>query len=404
MVTKSYINSITPGPAPVVLHASQYDKLSRTYVFTLTSGGEPFEIPEGALVAVQGTKPDKTGFQYSCTFSGAEVTFRIEDQMTVLAGEIPCELVITQTTASGTAILGTSNFLLIVEEAALADDTVISETDLPLIQEALQVAPEVVASASSAAAARDQAVAAATAAGTSETNAAAAAQTATAAITQIGTSVEQAASSATSASGSATSASESATAAAASATSASGSASDAEAWAVGKRGGVDVPSTDETHENNAKWYAQESSTGGAAALAALSGLTFGQNTDGEWGYKIGGADPVHPFKSIYRENVLEAKSSASGTNSASINFTVETSGQYVIVFASRINTTGGTRTLTVNDEAQTLVTWHSTTGWNLNAYAWTGPLSVGDVVEGRYAVSGASSNGATSIWVARLYT
>lgn len=38
---------------------------------------------------------------------------------------------------------------------------------------------------------------------------------------------------------------------------ASGSAEDAEAWAVGERGGDPVPATDPTHENNAKYYADE---------------------------------------------------------------------------------------------------------------------------------------------------
>lgn len=35
---------------------------------------------------------------------------------------------------------------------------------------------------------------------------------------------------------------------------ASDSAEDSEAWAVGKRGGVDVPSTDDTYQNNAKYW------------------------------------------------------------------------------------------------------------------------------------------------------
>lgn len=35
------------------------------------------------------------------------------------------------------------------------------------------------------------------------------------------------------------------------------SAKNAEAWAVGKRGGVDVPSTDETYNNNAKYHAEQ---------------------------------------------------------------------------------------------------------------------------------------------------
>lgn len=47
------------------------------------------------------------------------------------------------------------------------------------------------------------------------------------------------------------------------------SAEDSEAWAVGKRDGVDVPSTDETYHNNAKYWA-----GQAEAAAAGGVLTF----------------------------------------------------------------------------------------------------------------------------------
>ena len=43
----------------------------------------------------------------------------------------------------------------------------------------------------------------------------------------------------------------------ASASSASTSESNSEAWAVGERGGVPVPSTDETYENNSKYYAEQ---------------------------------------------------------------------------------------------------------------------------------------------------
>lgn len=78
-----------------------------------------------------------------------------------------------------------------------------------------------------------------------------------------------ASSSATAASGSATAAAASETAAAGSATAASGSATaasgsasnsldssrDSEAWATGQRNGVDVPATDPTYHNNAKYYA-----------------------------------------------------------------------------------------------------------------------------------------------------
>ena len=44
--------------------------------------------------------------------------------------------------------------------------------------------------------------------------------------------------------------------------------SDSEAWAVGKRNGVDVPSTDDTYENNSKYYSQQA--GGYATDAATA--------------------------------------------------------------------------------------------------------------------------------------
>ena len=46
------------------------------------------------------------------------------------------------------------------------------------------------------------------------------------------------------------------------------SAKDAEAWAVGKRGGVDVPASDPTYQNNSKYYAEQA--GGSASAAAGS--------------------------------------------------------------------------------------------------------------------------------------
>ena len=42
-----------------------------------------------------------------------------------------------------------------------------------------------------------------------------------------------------------------------SATNAASSESNSEAWAVGQRGGSDVPNTDPTYENNSKYYAQQ---------------------------------------------------------------------------------------------------------------------------------------------------
>ena len=67
--------------------------------------------------------------------------------MTVLAGEVTTELVITDTNLN---ILGTCNFIIDVEQAALSKDIPISETELPLLQEAVRAADEAKASAEAA--------------------------------------------------------------------------------------------------------------------------------------------------------------------------------------------------------------------------------------------------------------
>lgn len=49
----------------------------------------------------------------------------------------------------------------------------------------------------------------------------------------------------------------------------------AEAWAVGQRGGVDVPETDQTYHNNAKYYAQKTGEDRAATSQAEQAVAAG---------------------------------------------------------------------------------------------------------------------------------
>lgn len=57
------------------------------------------------------------------------------------------------------------------------------------------------------------------------------------------------------------------------------SAEDAEAWAVGKRGGVDVPSTDPAYHNNAKYWAEQAVT--EAPVKSVNGQTGEVTLDAE---------------------------------------------------------------------------------------------------------------------------
>lgn len=130
MITQTINLNLIPGSPQPRINVSQYDNGSRTLQFNLYNGVSPYEIPSGASVYIVGTKADNTGFEYACTFDGSLVSVDITDQMTVFAGEVQSELQIRQ---SG-EVLGTANFIINVERAALSDDTQISETDIPIIQ------------------------------------------------------------------------------------------------------------------------------------------------------------------------------------------------------------------------------------------------------------------------------
>lgn len=87
-----------------------------------------------------------------------------------------------------------------------------------------------------------------------------------------------AAQSASNASASASAASGSATSASTSASDAEDSAEDSEAWAVGQRNGVDVPPTDPTYHNNAKYWSEQSA---GQSLAGLEDVDIDQPIVGQ---------------------------------------------------------------------------------------------------------------------------
>lgn len=146
MITQAIKLNLIPGGVPPRITASQYDSDSRIINATLYNGSVLYSIPIGSYIVVRGTKKDNTGFEYSCTFSGSVVTFEITQQMTAFSGDVVCELQI----AYDDQLLGTANFVLAVEQAALPDDIVISETDIAIIQNIPQYVVEVAQYASEA--------------------------------------------------------------------------------------------------------------------------------------------------------------------------------------------------------------------------------------------------------------
>lgn len=130
------INVIPSGVRPVI-YLSQYDNQTQALRFLLYKDDTAFQIPSGAAVLINGLKPDNTGFSYAATAtSGNSATFSVTQQMTAVAGDVECELRVR----TESQIIGTLNFILRVEPAPLHDDSVLSETDIPLIEQAVDIA------------------------------------------------------------------------------------------------------------------------------------------------------------------------------------------------------------------------------------------------------------------------
>lgn len=141
MTTQTIYLNMMPGNVCPVIHVSQYDTDEDALVFNLHMGSVPFTA--GTTATIEGTKPDKTGFTYAASYSDNVVTADLTEQMTAVSGAVICEIRITD----GANTVGTQNFILMVEPAALADDTVISDTDIPLLQQAIDASAAAVTAA-----------------------------------------------------------------------------------------------------------------------------------------------------------------------------------------------------------------------------------------------------------------
>lgn len=154
MVTQEIDLNLIPSSEPVVVHLNQYDEGYHRLICHLYSGTTPY-TPTDATVKVQGTKPDKHGFQYYCDIDGSTAYVDINLQMTACMGRVPTQLIVTESTG----VTGSFAFELDVQESTLVLDVDISETDIPILTEEAQEAAQrsVQAAAQSAESAREAA-------------------------------------------------------------------------------------------------------------------------------------------------------------------------------------------------------------------------------------------------------
>lgn len=121
---------ITPSNVMPKIYASQFD-IGREIEVSLYDGASAYTPPVGTEIRFEGKKPDGNGFSYACTYTGNVVTVVTTAQMTVLAGEIPCEL---RMSLNGND-LGTLNIIFVIEKSPIDENVPISDTEIPAIIE-----------------------------------------------------------------------------------------------------------------------------------------------------------------------------------------------------------------------------------------------------------------------------
>lgn len=133
MIKQTLDLNLIPGRVLPRVNVSQYDKGTRTLEFTIYNGEILFN-PTGYTAYIQGQKPDGHGFNYAADIANQKISVDVVEQMTAVSGSVACEIVIKD----GTDQIGTGNFILQVEAAALPDDATMSESDYNIIQKAVE--------------------------------------------------------------------------------------------------------------------------------------------------------------------------------------------------------------------------------------------------------------------------
>lgn len=307
--------NLSESIAPPTLRMAQDDANTRTIKASLWDGAQPFSIPSECVCMVRFGKPDGTGGLYDTTESGQKVSYSgnvvtapVAAQMLAVAGIVKAQIDIYGGGKEQQAEkLATFRFRVEVEPSAYADAKIISSDYYNILSSQIAAAVEAGAKADQAIQAAQQATEAASSASQSQTAAASSAQSAS----RSAQAASSAASSATSAKTAAESAQEAAQAAKESAASSASAAAqdaqsatqaaaaamqdadDAEAWAIGKRNGADVPSTDPAYHNNAKYYKEQAQAVVGDKVDSFNGRT-GTVTpqEGDYTAEMVGAQPL----------------------------------------------------------------------------------------------------------------
>jgi len=133
LVNQDLVLDVVPGPIPPILHLTEYDE-NMEVVVTLQRRGQPFQIPTGTTVKIEGTLKGHP-FSENGTPSGNTVTFMVSKNMTAYSGRAWTKIKLTQNSKP----VSTCGFWLDCDRAGVEAETVIGAPGFEgQIQEAVE--------------------------------------------------------------------------------------------------------------------------------------------------------------------------------------------------------------------------------------------------------------------------
>ena len=136
MLTQEFDLNMVPDSGPVVVHVNQYDIGAGRFIIHLWDGEVSYTPAVGATATIQGMKPSGKGFDYFASLSGSTVTADITEQMSIEYGIVRCQIVIKE----GERITGTFVFQMDVQKSALPADADMSESEYQIVMQLIETA------------------------------------------------------------------------------------------------------------------------------------------------------------------------------------------------------------------------------------------------------------------------
>lgn len=124
---------VTPGVVPTIVHVKQYQTDLHLQLELYSRYGD-ISFENTPTVTIRGTKPDgtgftKTGYVYDTSDATVTVGFFVEEQMTVVAGRIPYEIILEGENEDETLKTISATFYLEVQRAAMDADTIVQDSE-----------------------------------------------------------------------------------------------------------------------------------------------------------------------------------------------------------------------------------------------------------------------------------